>query len=181
MYDALMGMSNIALSSALARLSGTDGTPAIEVWGNNPRYRLYATRDGGQVAVCLLETKIWKKFCDHAGLEHLVREENQSDRLTGHGPNADEYKQALTAYFAGRNCDEMVSELNALNLPVMAVLSPDEAVRSEHAIARNVVTTSLQPSGVETHGLRPHPLCETVFGSNDHASPEMGAVSKQPR
>ena len=46
MFDALFGMGNIGLASALGRHAGGPGTPTMEVWGGNPRYRTYTTRDG---------------------------------------------------------------------------------------------------------------------------------------
>jgi alpha-methylacyl-CoA racemase len=57
MYDAMFTWSNIALAGALARLSGFEGKPELELWGDNPRYCTYATRDQRAVGVCLLEAR----------------------------------------------------------------------------------------------------------------------------
>ena len=63
MFDSLMSMANISLLSGLSMLAGGSGKPALEVWGGNPRYCIYETKDGGHVAVCLLEAKLWSEFC----------------------------------------------------------------------------------------------------------------------
>ena len=175
MYDALMGMSNIALTSALARLSGRSGTPAIEVWGKNPRYRLYPTRDGGHVAVCLLEAKIWSVFCRQIGRQDLIAEnENPSARLTGHGERAGVYERVLADYFGSRDRLEVARELNGLHLPVMAVLNPDEAVASEHAVAREVVIPVEHPSAGRVFVLRGTPPGRGIYKATREPSPKLG-------
>src|SRR5262249_7003576 len=75
MYDSLVSVSNVALSGALARLAGYSGKPEMEPWGRNPRYNIYATRDGRFVTVCLLEYRGWKRFCDYIGRSELAPEE----------------------------------------------------------------------------------------------------------
>lgn len=77
MYDSVMSMLEIRLSSAMGRAAGSTDTREIEVWGANPRYRCYATREGKAVTVGLLESSIWAKFCKAIGRPDLiVSEEN---------------------------------------------------------------------------------------------------------
>lgn len=155
MFDALFGMGNIGLASALGRLAGGAGTPTMEVWGGNPRYRTYATRDGKKVAVCLLEAKIWRKFCEIIGRTDLVFEdEGHEARLSSHGPRAADFEQAISTYCLAHDRDEIAALMTRLALPVMAVLTPDEAVASEHARSRSLVEEVLHPTEGRIYTLR---------------------------
>ncbi len=155
MFDALFGMGNIGLASALGRLAGGTGTPAMEVWGGNPRYTTYPTRDGKRVAVCLLEAKIWRRFCALIGREDLAFEdEHPGDRLSSHGPRAELFRQALSDYCLAHDRDEIGARMIALSLPVMPVLTPDEAVASEHVRSRGLVQSVDHPTEGLTFTLR---------------------------
>jgi len=85
LYDSLMSLSNIALASAMARLAGHSGTPALEVWGGNPRYSTYRTRDGKAVTVALLEARTWHRFCEFVGRADLIYDESLADRHSTQG------------------------------------------------------------------------------------------------
>ena len=66
----------------MARATGANGEPSLEAWGGNPRYALYRTRDDKTVAVSLLETRYWRKFCVAIGHPELAAErEDPSARL----------------------------------------------------------------------------------------------------
>lgn len=41
--------------------------------GGSPRYRLYATADGRQLAVAAIEPRFWERFCDAVGLERALQ------------------------------------------------------------------------------------------------------------
>jgi CoA:oxalate CoA-transferase len=140
MFDNLMAMSNIVLTGAMARAAGHTDGPTIEVWGGNPRYSTYATRDGKAVAVSLLETRTWERFCHHIGRPDLIRaEETPRDRHSSHGERSDLYRAALTAYFAARDRDEAVNALLAADIPICSVSTPDEALAQPQVVARGVV------------------------------------------
>ena len=44
----------------------------MESYGGNPRYNHYDTKDGKAVAISLLESKLWREFCDIIGRPDLV-------------------------------------------------------------------------------------------------------------
>ena len=44
----------------------------LALTGAYPCYNVYATRDGGRVAVSCLEPAYWKRFCEAAGRRDLV-------------------------------------------------------------------------------------------------------------
>lgn len=140
MYDSLMSMLDLALVSAMGRRAGTPDTRTMDVWGSNPRYRTYPTRDGKAVAVCLLEAKLWRTFCEAQGRPDLVHgEESLEDRLTAHADRAAAYGRLITEYCRTRSRDEIVAEAKRLRLPITPVLTPDEGLVSDVAVARGAI------------------------------------------
>ncbi|MEP9380470.1 CoA transferase [Aquabacter sp. CN5-332] len=155
MFDAMFGMGNIGLASALGRLAGGTGTPAMEVWGGNPRYTTYPTRDGKRVAVCLLEAKIWRRFCEAIGRTDLAfADEDPAARLSSHGPRAELFRAVLSEYCLAHDRDEIGARMIALSLPVMPVLTPDEAVASDHVRSRGLLEQVDHPTEGRTFVLR---------------------------
>ncbi len=146
MYDGLFAMSEIALLGALARAAGQPGTPVLEVWGRNPRYCIYPTRDERFVAVSLLEARLWARFCAAIGREDLVVPERQEDRHSDHGERAPSYRDAIAGYCRARTAAEIDREMQARDIPVAVLLTPDEALASEHAVARGMVHRAQDPN-----------------------------------
>jgi crotonobetainyl-CoA:carnitine CoA-transferase CaiB-like acyl-CoA transferase len=152
MFDAMFGMGNIGLASALGRLAGGTGKPAMEVWGGNPRYRTYPTRDGKRIAICLLEAKIWVRFCEFIGRPDLVSaDEDMGARLSSHGDRFDLYYEAISAYCLANDRDEIGVRMAAMSLPVIPVLTPDEAVASDHVRSRGLVEAVEHPTEGTTY------------------------------
>lgn len=146
MFDSLFGMGNIALASAVARRAGGTGLPAMEVWGGNPRYAIYPTRDDKRVAVCLLEAKVWRAFCHAIERPDLVVDEDPSARLSGHAEHAERFRAAIAAFCLAHDRDAIGARMIALGLPVVPVLSPDDAVASEHVAARGLLQRIVHPA-----------------------------------
>jgi CoA:oxalate CoA-transferase len=139
MFDSLMHMANISLLTGLSRLAGGAGAPQLQVWGGNPRYAIYPTRDGGHVAVCLLEAKLWSAFCKAIERPDLISEnEGWADRHSDHGERAGLYRQAIADYCLSRDRGALVDAMTAIGIPIMPVLSAEEALRTEHVAARDV-------------------------------------------
>ena len=140
MFDALFSMCGITLTSALARLAGFSGEPRQEVFGTNPRYATYATKDNKAVAVSLLEAKAWKEFSALVNRPELVSgSETLADRLTSHGERGALYAQALIEYCAARTRDEIVREMDAAGIAVCPVYTPDEAAQSDVVKSRQMI------------------------------------------
>ncbi len=175
MFDSLFGMGNIALASAMSRRAGGSGLPAMEVWGGNPRYAVYSTRDGRRVAVCLLEAKIWRAFCQAIDRTDLIFDEDPSARLSGHGERSESFREAIASFCLAHDRDEIGARMIALGLPVMPVLDPDEAVASENVEARGLLQIITHPtegptltigSGLERTGVtRPQRSPAPAIGS----------------
>ncbi|MGF7160392.1 CoA:oxalate CoA-transferase [Rhodoligotrophos appendicifer] len=146
MFDSLMAMGNIALAPALSRAGNGSGMPALQVWGANPRYAIYPTRDGKTVAVCLLEARLWRQFCAAIGRPDLISDaEGPADRHSDHGDLGRQYQEAVSAFCATHDRDEIVRIMAEHSLPIIGVHSADEALAGDHAQARGMVRAVPHP------------------------------------
>jgi CoA:oxalate CoA-transferase len=140
MFDSLFSMCNIVLTSGMAHIAGNGGAQAMEVWGGNPRYSLYTAQDGRAVAVSLLETRIWKSFCDLIGRPDLVSDnESPSDRHTSHGDRAAIYHKAIQDYCGSMPRDLLIKKMLAADIPISPVNSVDEALQDTHVRDRKLI------------------------------------------
>ena len=140
MFDSMWQLGQIGLGSAMARLAGASGEPTLEAWGGNPRYALYPTRDGKTIAVSLLETRYWRKFCVAIARPELaVEKEDPSARLSSQGEKAEQYRRAIADYCLSYDRDEIARAMAKEDIPVIPVLTPDEAMSSEHVKARGLL------------------------------------------
>jgi len=140
MFDSMFQLGHIGLGSAMARAAGASGEPPIEVWGGNPRYALYPTRDGKTVAVSLLETRYWRKFCVAIDRPDLAPDrEHPSTRLSSHGELTEGYRKAIADYCAAHDRDDIARVMATQDIPVIPVLTPDEALQSRHVAERQLV------------------------------------------
>jgi crotonobetainyl-CoA:carnitine CoA-transferase CaiB-like acyl-CoA transferase len=139
LYDSLVVLSNIALASALARTAGFSGKPELEVWGSNPRYAIYPTRDGKAVTVCLLEMRTWERFCRFIGRADLIYEETHADRHTSHGDRAGVFRKIIAELCLAHDRDVLVARMVEADIPICPAYSPDEALASPEAKGRGLV------------------------------------------
>lgn len=139
LYDSLVALSNIALASALARTAGFSGKPELEVWGSNPRYAIYPTRDGKAVTVCLLEMRTWERFCNFIGRQDLIYEETHADRHTSHGDRSDEFRKVIGELCLTHDRDALVARMVEADIAICPVYSPDEVLASPEANGRGLV------------------------------------------
>lgn len=149
MYDSLMCWSNILLTGAMARLAGFSGKPELEVWGNNPRYNVYPTKDGHAVTVSLLETRTWERFCQHIGRPDLMMEEGWHDRHSTHGDRAPLFRKAIADFCLARERDALVAEMLTAGISICPVYDADEALVSPEAKTRGVVRQQRYPADGE--------------------------------
>jgi len=146
MFDAQFSMGMLPLASAMARRMGHSGEPRIEVFGGNPRYTTYLSRDGKPVAVALLETSAWRNFCRSIGREDLVpQDESLADRLSAHPEHADKYRVALAEYCAAHDWAEIMQRLEAAGIAIAPICTPDEAVQLDHVAARGLINEIAHP------------------------------------
>ena len=175
MFDALLNMCPIPLTSALARLAGFGGEPAQEVFGRNPRYATYSTKDGKPVAVSLLEAKAWREFCESIGRPDLIaHDETAADRLTAHGPRQALYRETLAHYCAARTLAEIEADAERTGIAILPVYTPDEALKHAQVGARGNVQFIDHP----IEGRIPHfvnPLARAGLSRSTHdPAPDLG-------
>jgi len=180
MFDSMFQLGQLGLGSALARAAGASGRPIMEVWGGNPRYALYPTRDGKSIAVSLLELRYWRKFCVAIGRPELAAEsEEPAARLSGHGAHAAAYRQAIADYCAAHDRDEIARMMARQDIPVVPVLTPDEALASEHVAKRELLSHASRPAEGRITTLR-NPLHPSGLVRKERTpAPEMGADSAE--
>jgi len=119
--DASMLAGVAALMTLPAARHRAGPGPADELAGAYPCYRLYRCRDGGHLAVGALEPKFWARLCHALDLpEHVGHQWDAGERG----------REAIAAFeraFAGRDRDQWVPALRAVDACVEPVLGLDEA------------------------------------------------------
>ena len=94
-------------------------------------YQTYATKDGGAMALASLEPKFWMQFCAGIG-----RDVDMSDLMPG--PHQAALKDHLGGVFAARTREEWIAFAAERDCCLEPVLTPEEARRDPHLLARNV-------------------------------------------
>jgi len=137
MLDALMSWTTVQMTGVFATKVDPAQTAALEGFGGNPRYGIYPTRDGKYLTVSLLEKKYWDAFCSFQGRADLINpDETEADRLTSHGARGAAYRRFLETTFVTRDRDAWVAILQAREIPVCPVLTPDELAQSAQGRVR---------------------------------------------
>lgn len=180
MFEALYNMCFIPLSSALARLGRGSGEPRMEVFGANPRYATYRTRDGRSVGITLLETKAWREFCSEIGRPDLVdAEETLEDRLTTHGEKNVRYFDALSRYCGEHTYAELMQKMQRNGIAICPIPTPDEAVALPHVAAREMLDDMPHPREGRIPQIA-NPLWRAGLARKRHApAPELGEHSRE--
>ena len=176
MFDSMFNLGLLGLASAMARAAGTTGEPAMEIWGGNPRYALYPTRDGKTIAVSLLELRYWRKFCEAIGRPELAAEwEDPADRLSNHGALTETYRKTIAEYCKSHDRDQIAQAMAKHAIPIVPVLTPDEALASDHVAHRNLLSRIADPIEGRIVALS-NPLHASGLAHKDRApAPAMGA------
>jgi CoA:oxalate CoA-transferase len=175
MFDSLFSMCNIVLTGALAKLAGREEAAGMQVWGGNPRYAVYRTRDGKAIAVSLLEAKLWAKFCRFIGKEDLIHsDEAAAHRHSDHGERSELYRAAIEEYCLSKTRDQISAEMQEADIPLCPVLSPDEAACSENVASRGLTEIVQHPREGRITQLS-NPLARAgLADTRRRPSPELG-------
>lgn len=142
-----------------------------ELAGGLPCYGVYATKDGGAMALGALEPKFWQGFCaaverpDLLGVGHLI------------GEAGDEARRALAALFATRTRDEWTTLFAQHDVCCEPVLEPAELAGHALHQARGAFAT------VGTLALPRTPLSPERTGHDGSAAstpaPGLGADTRE--
>lgn len=184
MFDSLFNMCMVALSPVFAGMANgvTEGADQarMEVFGSNPRYSTYLSKDGKPVAVTLLETKIWTQFCNHIGRPDLVvHDESPAERLSTHNKHNAAYRKALADYCASYTWAEMMQHMEKTGIAICPVCTPAEAARLEQVKARGLIGQVDDP--VEGHIPQlVNPLARAGLARTAHCpAPQLGEHSAE--
>ena len=140
MYESLLNMCLIPLSTPFAKSAGYSGDPRMESFGGNPRYSTYQSKDGRNIAITLLEFKIWKEFCMKIERPDLIyQDETPADRLSTHGERGIIYRQALKEYFSQFTWSEIMEHMLKTGIALAPVCSPEEAMNLGHVKERGAI------------------------------------------
>ncbi|ALR19096.1 CaiB/BaiF CoA transferase family protein [Sphingobium baderi] len=102
--------------------------------GQAPCYNVYECACGGFVALGAIEEHFWRRFCDAFGVPEL------GDQQWPVGQAAQAQKAALQARFLTKSRDVWVAELEPADIPFGPVLGIAEALHTDHARAREMLT-----------------------------------------
>ena len=180
MFDTLYNMTGVIAGAALSRLHRDKPVADMELFGGNPRYATYRVRDGA-VAVSLLEAHIWARFCRVIGREDLIDpDEGWEQRHTDHGDRSALYREALATYCLAHTRDELAAKMLAHDIPITPVLTPQEALRSEHVAGRKLVEWVEHPRDGRIPVLA-NPLAASGLAVSSAAAPDLDDVGPQLR
>lgn len=140
MFEAMFNLAKVSLTPAIGRLGDFTGERRTEVFGGNPRYATYLSKDGKPVAVSLLETKSWRAFCEMIGRPELVSDkETPADRLSAHGELQGLYREVLETYCASHTSAEIMESMDRTGIAICPICSPDEALALAHVLERGMI------------------------------------------
>lgn len=147
MCESAMGFSLFALAPALAGLTARRGEELLS--GGIAPYHVYATKDGGAVALAALEPKFWSAFCAAVGIPLRM------DALAP-GPHQAALIEELEGLFVSKTRAEWEAFSLVHDVCLEPVLAPEELKRDpQHTFrrsfveARDVAMTQMStPAGV---------------------------------
>jgi crotonobetainyl-CoA:carnitine CoA-transferase CaiB-like acyl-CoA transferase len=99
--------------------------------GGLPCYGVYETADGEYMALGALEEKFWRSFCEAVERPDLIEHHMVI------GDVADRVRAEVAAIFKSASRDEWVTRLADVDCCASPVLSPTEARRHPHLVARD--------------------------------------------
>ncbi|MEN3317612.1 MAG: hypothetical protein V7643_1013 [Mycobacterium sp.] len=119
---------------------GSEGQAAVglkrssELWRGRPRnqqiYPIFPCQDG-YVRICLLSPRQWRGMCVWLG-EPARFADPKFDTIAARYAASRELNEAIAVLFAAQMIDDLVAEGQRRGVPIAAVLTPAQALSSEH-------------------------------------------------
>ncbi|MBL4919224.1 CoA transferase [Szabonella alba] len=104
------------------------------------RYATYRCQDDDVVLVCPIERHFWQRFVDLLGLPAEWRDKGSwAETVMDHGYNYPDERDIIAERMATRPRDEWLTEFQRISIPFAPILSPAEAIESEHARANHAL------------------------------------------
>ncbi|MGJ3262593.1 MAG: CaiB/BaiF CoA transferase family protein [Salinarimonas sp.] len=125
--------------------------------GGSPRYGLYATADGGYLALGALEDKFWTRACEGLGLDPDLRDDARDPAAT---------RAAIAALVRAGDAAHWRATLEPLDCCATVVRTLDEAAADPHFVARGLFRGEAEWDGVAM------PLCDVPLARAVRRGPE---------
>jgi alpha-methylacyl-CoA racemase len=138
MIETAMPFAIAGFGLAFGGQSPARGAEALT--GGLAAYQTYATKDGGAMSLGSLEPKFWMSFCAGIG-----READMGDLMPG--PHQVALKEHLREVFASKTREEWITFAAERDCCLEPVLTPDEARRDPHLVARKMFFELASPWG----------------------------------
>lgn len=95
-------------------------------------YNLYKTADNKYISIGALESRFWKKLCNHLGVPEYCDHQYDDDRR-------EEIMTFMQRTFKKKTRNEWMLELSELDVCFAPVLTIDEVVKERHFLERNMI------------------------------------------
>jgi crotonobetainyl-CoA:carnitine CoA-transferase CaiB-like acyl-CoA transferase len=141
MVESSMGFAIATLASGLGGQTSQRGEDALT--GGLAGYNVYATKDGGAMALGALEPKFWLAFSAGVGLEPDMA------GITP-GPHQKELKEKVAAIFRTKTRAEWEAFAKERDCCLEPVLQPSELASDPHLVARRAFLEVASPWGTLT-------------------------------
>lgn len=134
--------------------------------GGRPYYGVYRCADDRYFALGALEPKFWRAFCQAIERPDLIDRQREGGEALA---------AELRALFARRSRDDWAAALAGIDACLSPVLSPEEAIRHPHAVARGLVMEREHPAAGRYLGYAlPIRFSDFAF-TVEREAPELGA------
>ena len=136
--------------------------------GGTPRYRLFPTSDGRQIAVGAIEQKFWDAFCDIINLDPTLRDDNINPAKT---------IQAVGDILKTRTAAEWEPIFTKADCCCTIVREMNEVLDDPHYNARGIFDWKIEGNNGATATALPVPISPNFRASREKATraPELGA------
>jgi len=145
--DGMLSLMSLYLDEHLATGRETRAGSAL-LTGRFACYGVYATADGGHVAVGAIESAFFRNLCERLDLAHLAGSQYDAARQ-------DELRAALAARFLTRSRDEWTELLAGRDTCVAPVLSIAEVAAQPHFRGRGAFMSARRSDGAAFEQLAP--------------------------
>lgn len=135
--DGVLAHTVVALSNLD---SSQNGGNKNMLTGELPCYNIYETLDNRFIVVAALEFKFWKSFCEAIGRDDLIQ-----FHLSIDDAEKIHIYNEIQAIIKTKTFEHWIQHFNHINCCVTPVLTMEEAIKNEQAIARNMVITKEHP------------------------------------
>ena len=140
LFDGALALNE--LSIAMYGISGRPAPSGIHALA--APFGSFRSRDG-YVVIAVLGERVWEKFCAAIGRDDLLQRDDLRDGIRRH-EHADELRELIERWLAGRGQDEAVAHLNARGVPCAPVQDVDEVYRSPQATERSMLQPLADPA-----------------------------------